>query len=72
MMRTIRIVIAAATIGILPLALAACGGGGADVSSEVRTTTVGQELSDLKRALDSGAINQTEYERQRQIILNRK
>jgi hypothetical protein len=72
MMRTIRIAIAAATMAMLPLALVSCGGGGADVSSEVRMTTVGQELTDLKKAYDSGAINQTGYERQRLIILNRK
>jgi hypothetical protein len=70
----IRIVIAIATMAVFPLALVSCGGGGADadMSTEVRTTTVGQELTDLKKALDSGAINQTEYERQRQLILNRK
>jgi hypothetical protein len=64
--------IAFAAVIALSIPLAACGGGGADVQSEVRTTTVGQELSDLKKAYESGAINQAEYEKQRQLILNRK
>ncbi len=53
------------------LPLAACGGGGADVKSEVKTTTTGQELTDLKKAFDSGAITQEEYERERKKILAR-
>ncbi len=51
--------------------LAACGGGGADIKSEVTTTTVGQQLLDLKKALDAGAITQKEYEAERKKILNR-
>lgn len=55
------------------LMVTGCGGGGADASSknEIRTTTTGQELSDLKKALDQGAITQEEYEDQRQKILER-
>jgi hypothetical protein len=56
--------------GILILGVAACGGGGADVKSEITTTTVGQQLIDLKKALDSGAMTQQEYEQQRKKILN--
>jgi len=40
--------------GLLLLVVVACGGG-AEVKSEVSTTTVGQQLMDLKKALDSGA-----------------
>jgi hypothetical protein len=38
------------------------------------TTTVskGQELLDLKRALDEGAISQRDYDKVRKIILERK
>lgn len=50
--------------------LAACGGGGATSATSVSTTTVGQQLIDLKNALDNGAITQSEYERQRRKILN--
>ena len=59
-----------AVIGV-SLPLAACGGGGADVKSEVKTTTTGQELTALKNALDTGAITQEESERERRKILAR-
>lgn len=55
----------------LTLGLAACGGGGAEVKSEITTTTTGQQLVDLKKALDAGAINQQEYERQKKLILDK-
>jgi hypothetical protein len=53
-------------------AIGGCGGGGAAVRSEVRSTTVGQELMDLQRARDSGVITPDEYEKQREKILKRK
>ena len=46
-----------------------CGGGGAKVESDITTTTKGQQLLDLKKALDAGAINQEEYERLRKKVL---
>jgi len=57
---------------LLILALAGCGGGGASLESksDVRTTTTGQELLDLKAALDAGAISQDEYDEQRERILD--
>ena len=55
---------------VIALSLTGCGGGGADVQSDVRATTTGQELTDLKRALDEGVITQEEYEQQRQEILD--
>jgi hypothetical protein len=51
--------------------LAGCGGGGADVKSEISTTTTGQQLIDLKKAYDSGAMSQSEYDRERKKILDR-
>ena len=51
------------------LMLTACGGGGADV--QTTNVSVGQELTDLKTALDSGAISQQEYNEQREKILER-
>ncbi len=60
-----------ALCGILIVGVAAaCGGGGADVKSQITTTTVGQQLIDLKKAYDSGAVTQQEYEQQRKKILN--
>ncbi len=70
MSTTAWIIAIAAFAALLPLA--GCGGGGAEMQSDIRTTTVSQELNDLKKAYDSGAISQQEYEKQRQIILNRK
>jgi hypothetical protein len=54
--------------------VAACGGGGAESVSEtkIKTTTVGQELVDLKKALDTGALSKSEYENQRKKILRRE
>ena len=59
-----------ASIVVLPL-LAGCGGGGAKSETQVRTTTVskGQALIDLKKALDEGAMTQSEYERARAEVL---
>ena len=52
--------------------LAGCGGGGADVQSSIHTQTEGQQLLDLKKALDAGAISKEEYERMRTRIIEGK
>jgi hypothetical protein len=51
--------------------LTACGGGGSESKTDVKveTTTKGQRLTDLKKALDAGAISQEEYEKERKKIL---
>ena len=67
-----HVLVLLAVCGLFVFGLAACGGGGADVRSEVSTTTTGQQLIDLKKALDAGAINQQEYEKERQKILEKK
>lgn len=51
------------------VALAGCGGGGAEVRSEMTTTTTGQQLIDLKKALDIGAMTEDEYDREREKVL---
>lgn len=51
--------------------VAGCSGGGADSETNVKTTTQGQELLDLKAALDAGALTQKEYDEQREKILDR-
>ena len=61
-----------AICGLLLFGVTACGGGGAELKSEVSTTTVGQQLMDLKKALDSGAMTQQEYEKERKKVLDRK
>ncbi len=50
--------------------LAACGGGGADSTVHNTTVSKGQALVDLKKAYDSGAISEKEYEKQREKILD--
>lgn len=51
----------------LSLALAACGSSDTKVTN--RLVTQQQSLTDLKRALDFGAINQAEYDQQVQKVL---
>ena len=56
---------------IAALGLAACGGGDSENQqrTDVRTTTLGQELKDLKEAFDNGAISESEYRQARARIL---
>ena len=49
--------------GALVLSVAACGGSDKTVVVN-RLVPQQQSLTDLKRALDAGAINQTEYDQQ--------
>lgn len=55
---------------IAAASLAGCGG---DTTYVQGTTTVskGQELQDLQRALNEGAITQSEYNRLRDIVMRR-
>jgi len=56
----------------IALTLASCGGGGSTSTTAVQNTTVskGQQLIDLKKALDGGAISQRDYDSQRSKILS--
>jgi hypothetical protein len=51
------------------LALSGCGGGGA--KAEVSTQTLGQELTDLQQAYDTGAISESEYDKAKQSLLKK-
>ena len=67
-MRPISFAVLAALTCVLP---AGCGG---DTYVKVQGTTTiskGQELADLQRALDEGAIDQRDYDRLRERILDR-
>lgn len=57
---------------VVPFVLTGCGGGGAKTETEVTNTTVskGQQLIDLKAALDAGAITQDEYDKERERLLS--
>jgi hypothetical protein len=68
----LRTVVLVGLCGLLLVGVAACGGGGAEVQSNVTTTTTGQQLMDLKKALDSGAMTQKEYDQERKKVLERK
>jgi|1048.fasta_scaffold95173_1 hypothetical protein len=57
------------TISISLLALSGCGGGGASTYYMHKNTTLGQELSDLQAARNTGAITEDEYEEQRERLL---
>jgi len=52
--------------------LGGCGGGGAEIQSSIHTTTEGQQLMDLKKALDAGAMSKEEYDRLRTRIIEGK
>jgi hypothetical protein len=59
---------------ILATTVSGCGGGGAksQTQTDVRTTTTGQELLDLQKAYEAGAMSKNEYEKQKKKILQRK
>ena len=56
------------------LAVAGCGSTSRANVTVTGTTTIskGQELTDLQKALDAGAISQRDYENVRAIILKRQ
>lgn len=55
---------------VMAVMLTGCGGGGANVRSEVTTVSKGQQLIDLKKALGDGAIIQDEYDKEKSKILS--
>lgn len=57
-------------ISAISLLVTACGGGGAHVRSEVTTVSKGQQLIDLKKAVNEGAITQDEYDKEKSKILS--
>lgn len=55
---------------VMAVMLTGCGGGGANVRSEVTTVSKGQQLIDLKKALGDGAITQDEYDKEKSKVLS--
>jgi hypothetical protein len=58
-------------LSVVVLVGAACLGGCIAVGGSDKRPTKGQELIDLKTALDRGAINQADYDTTRTQIMNR-
>lgn len=64
----IRTILLAILLAGASVSLTACGGRTKQTTT-VKTTTTGQELADLQRALDEGLIDQKEFDRKRKEIL---
>ena len=62
--------LAVALLVISSAAFVGCGGG-AEVNQHVSSVSQGQELEDLKKALDQGAIDPQNYEKLQKKILKR-
>lgn len=62
---------AATALAAASAVLSVAGCGGADVRTQTTATTTGQELMDLHKAYDAGAITGREYESKREQILDR-
>lgn len=56
----------------LTASLTACGGGGATLKTDFTTVSRGQQLSDLKKAHDDGAITDDEYAAEKSRVLSSK
>ena len=69
-MRKIAIV-AAIVLLLFCASLPGCGGGGAKMKSQITTTSLGQELTDLDAAYKAGVINQKEYETAKKGLMKR-
>jgi hypothetical protein len=51
------------------LLLSSCGGGGAKTENVVTTKSKGEQLTDLQKAYEGGALSRNEYEKQPKKIL---
>ena len=63
------------TLAAMAVFLGGCCGGGTHkvevTPSTATTTTTGQQLIDLQKAYDSGAINKDQYEKMKQDIIDK-
>jgi uncharacterized membrane protein len=58
-------------LAALSVPLSACVGRSGKQTTNVKTTTVGQELSDLDAAYKSGLLTEDEYNKKRKDILKK-
>lgn len=61
-----------AAIVAVTTSLTACGGGGATLKTDFTTVSRGQQLSDLKKAFQDGAITDEEYQAEKARVLSNK
>ncbi len=54
------------------IGLTSCGGGGAKTEIQRTDKTLGQELIDLQKAHEAGAIDKKEYEKAKKALLKKK
>lgn len=66
MQRTIAVVVL-----VMSGVLTGCGGDTVVTTPNTTSISQGQELTDLQRALDAGAINQKEYDKLKSVVLKR-
>lgn len=59
-------------LGLPALSLSACGNDDERTVVKTESTSRGQQLIDLQRAYDNGAISRKEYEREREKVLKEK
>jgi hypothetical protein len=57
---------------IAVLGLAACGGGEAEVKTQHYSTTLGQELKDLDDAYNKGIIDEKQYKRAKEKLIDQR
>ena len=55
---------------LVVIGLTGCAMFNKNVVTHTRTTTIGQELADLKNAKESGAVTEEEYQKLKSKILN--
>jgi len=67
-MKFFRILVVLTMLGF-SIVSTGCGGGGAEIKAT--NTTMGQELQDIKQALDQGIITEKEYNRAKKDILKK-
>jgi len=58
------------TLAVLVTAAMLAGCSSTEVVAPTVSVSIGQQLIDLKKARDSGAINQNDYIRQRQALID--
>jgi uncharacterized membrane protein len=70
-MKLLKIWVVVLMIG-MAFGLTGCGGGGAEVRTQSYSTTLGQELKDLKEAYQKGIIMEKQYEEAKEKLIEQR